>query len=213
MTRADEIRAAVEQLRTVRPDAVLAVGHASQTRIRLAAWAVEIAAGLHDRFGDQVSLTVGLLAYPHPGVGVAGETTRPGRSRRAALPPPDRFEVRMDQPTEVRSGYSFQGTMYVRNLRSEELRVLTNGRVTGVVVDPSSGEVVGGFAGAQAMVGIQMSIAPGEERSIPLLVGTASRVPGLGYAVPPGLWAIEMDLTLVEGGRFRTRRFPLTVTP
>ncbi len=119
----------------------------------------------------------------------------------------------MDQPTEVRSGYSFQGTMYVRNLRSEELRVLTNGRVTGVVVDPSSGEVVGGFAGAQAMVGIQMSIAPGEERSIPLLVGTASRVPGLGYAVPPGLWAIEMDLTLVEGGRFRTRRFPLTVTP
>jgi len=213
MTTAGEISAAIEQLRTVHPDAVLSVGHSSQTRIRLAAWAVEIAAGLHDRFGDQVSLTVGLLAYPHPAVGGVGEEARPVRSKRAALPAPDRFEVRMEQPTEVRSGYSFQGTIHVRNLRSEEIRVLTNGRVTGVVVDPSSGEVVGGFAGAQAMVGIQMPIAPREERPIPLLVGTASRVPRLGYAVPPGLWTIEMDLTLVEGGRFRTPRFPLTVTP
>jgi hypothetical protein len=212
MSTAGEIGAAIEQLRTIHPGALLSVDHASQRRIRLAPWAVEIAAELHNRFGDEVSLTVGLLAYPHPGVGGAGEATRPVRSKRDALPPPDRFEVRVDQPIEVRSGYSFGGAMHVRNLRAEELRLLTNGRVTGAVVDPSSGEVVGGFAGAQVMVGIQMSIPAGVERSIPLLVGTASRLPRLGYAVPPGPWAIEMDLTLVEGGRYRTPRFPLTVT-
>ncbi|MGZ0146694.1 hypothetical protein ACXJJ3_06455 [Kribbella sp. WER1] len=37
-------------------------------------------------------------------------------------------------------------------------------------------------------------------RSIPLLIGTASVVPELGYAVPPGEWGLEIVLAPEGGG-------------
>lgn len=89
--------------------------------------------------------------------------------------------------------------------------VATNGMVTARVVDPGTGEVVGGYAGAQTMPLVRFQAEPGQSVTIPLLVGTASSVPELGYAVPPGSWAIDAVLKL-EDGTYRTPRFPLTVT-
>jgi hypothetical protein len=51
---------------------------------------------------------------------------------------------------------------------------------------------------------------------IPLLVGTASSRPELGYAVPPGEWGIQVTLKLGQDPRSpllrRTPILPLTIT-
>jgi hypothetical protein len=53
-----------------------------------------------------------------------------------------------------------------------------------------------GFHGFQTLRRIVFRIAPGEVTRIPLLIGTASNTPELGYTVPPGTWAIQTTLTL-----------------
>jgi hypothetical protein len=73
----------------------------------------------------------------------------------------------------------------VRNLSGRVLPVATNGSLT-AVVDPKAGQVVGGFAEAQHMPLIMFRVAPGAAERTPLLIGTASFRPELGYTVPPG---------------------------
>lgn len=45
-----------------------------------------------------------------------------------------------------------------------------------------------------------------------MLVGTASDSAQLGYAVPPGEWAVRVTLELGDGRRVRTPMLPITVT-
>ena len=50
----------------------------------------------------------------------------------------------------------------------------------------------------------------------PLLIGTASSTPRLGYTIPPGHWGIQVTLTLGrpprDSPRRRTPVLPLTIT-
>jgi len=55
-----------------------------------------------------------------------------------------------------------------------------------VVADPQTGEAVGGFSGAQHLPLIIFRVAPGESGRVPLLIGTASFTPRLGYTAHPG---------------------------
>jgi hypothetical protein len=77
--------------------------------------------------------------------------------------------------------------------------------------------VVGGFAGFQALPLVIFRVAPGQTERIPLLIGTASSAPRLGYAIPPGAWGIQATLTLGPNPRDAPRRrtpvLPLTITP
>ena len=86
----------------------------------------------------------------------------------------------------------------------------------GRVVDPASGEVVGGFAGWQTLPLVTFRAAPGQTVPVPLLIGTASFTGRLGYAVPPGEWGLTATLNLTwAGGEAvlrRTEVLPLTVT-
>jgi hypothetical protein len=106
--------------------------------------------------------------------------------------------------------------LLVRNPASQVLSLATNGQVTAVVVDLETEHVVGGFAGAQTQPLVTFRIAPGASEQIPLLIGTASFAPVLGYAVPPGSWGIQVPLVLHGGMRAgeqrRTAVSPLTVT-
>ncbi|MGH2719381.1 MAG: hypothetical protein ACRDJU_12495 [Actinomycetota bacterium] len=52
----------------------------------------------------------------------------------------------------------------------------------------------------------------GETVAVPLLVGTASFDATLGYAVPPGRWAMDVVVDLGDRGRFRTPPLPVVVT-
>lgn len=99
---------------------------------------------------------------------------------------------------------------------SADLKIATNGHLTTAVVDPVTGEVIGGFAGAQIAPLITFQVPPGLTERIPMLTGTASFTPRLGYAVPPGSWGIQATLILGENPRDSPRRhtpaLPLTVT-
>jgi hypothetical protein len=185
--------------------------------IGLAAWAEAEAGALYRRFGDLVSLTVGALPYP-PGAPAGRPVPSPGR---AADPlGPDEADVELDGPAVVRSGHTLRHGLLVRNRSGAELAIATNGQVTAVIVDPGSGEVVGGFSGAQFLPLITFRVPPAGTERIPLLIGTASFTPRLGYAVPPGNWGLQATLDLVPAGsgpeaaerlRRRTPVLPLTI--
>jgi len=181
--------------------------------ITLAPWASATAEQLHRRFGGDVELTVGALPYP-PG--------RPPRWPRVTEPPaeilsPQQATVELDGPAVVRSGHTLRHGLLLRNQSGDELKIpTTNGQLTTTVVDPATGEVVGGFAGAQALPLITYRVAPGQTEPIPLLTGTASFIPRLGYAVPPGSWGTQATLMLGkeprDSPRWRTPVLPLTIT-
>ena len=75
---------------------------------------------------------------------------------------------------------------------------------------------MGGFSGFENRPLIMFKVAPAQTGRIPLLIGTASCAPRLGYAIPPGDWGIYATLTLGsplrDSPRRRTPVLPLTIT-
>jgi hypothetical protein len=173
--------------------------------IRLSAHAVDVAARLYERFGEYVELTVGALHYP------AGY--RSPVSSRPSHPELDPAELRveLDGPLSVGSGHTTRHGLLLTNLGDDAVTVRTNGQLTAQVADPTTGRAVGGYAGPQIAPLILFTAAPGETVRIPLLVGTASYDVELGYAVPPGRWAVVATLDLGDGRTLRTPPLPLTV--
>jgi hypothetical protein len=189
----------------------------------LAPWAAETARDLYEQFGDRVVLTVGALPYP-PGRAPAGPVG-PGLARSIPLLDPSEADVELDGPAVVRSGHMLRHGLLLSNRSGAQLEVATNGHVTAVVVDPASGEVVGGLPGPQTLALRMFRVAPSGTERIPLLIGTASLRPKLGYALPAGEWGLQAELTFgapsparfpSPGGERVQRRtpvLPLTVTP
>ena len=185
-------------------------------QVGLAPWAEVPARRLHERFGDLVDLMVGALPYP-PG-GTAQWLPPQPAGEPAALLDPAEADAGLDGPAVVSSGHTLQHGLLLRNHTPAELAIATNGRVTAVVVDPHSGEVVGGYAGFQTLPLVIFRVPPGGTERIPLLIGTASFTERLGYTVPPGSWGIQVPLRLAPGPDVRnqvprqTPVLPLTVT-
>ena len=75
---------------------------------------------------------------------------------------------------------------------------------------------MGGFAGLQNLPLIIFRVAPGQAERVPLLIGTASCTPRLGYTIPAGDWGIQATLTLGphprDSPRRRTPILPLSIT-
>ena len=223
MTAWEELRLTLARLLEDRPGAVTSSpdlgegdGGPLPYPIRLAPWAEAEARELHGRFGEQVDLTVGALPYP------------PGRASRgprlsgepAALLDPAEAGAELDGPAVVRSGHTLDHGLLVHDRSGAGLAVATNGRITARVVDPATGDMVGGFAGAQTLPGVTFRVPPGGTERIPLLIGTASTNERLGYTVPPGDWGIQATLSFFAGPEppFRLERgqqltpvLPLTV--
>ena len=183
----DELKAVLARLRDEQPGALMLYpmpevdeGRQPPFVIRLAPWAAATAAELHQRFGDDVELTVGALAYP-PG----RQPPRPPAGPAPDLLDPHEIAAELDGPAVVGSGHNLMHGLLLRNRTGRELQIATNGQVTATVVDPHTGEVAGGFSGMQNLPLIMFNVAPGQTRRIPLLIGTASRTPRLGYAIPP----------------------------
>ncbi len=178
-------------------------------RIQLEPWAVEVAADLQARFGADVELTVGVLRYPQ-------RTLVGGPAGWPPAPPPEadpaEIEIALDGPLRIRSGHLARRGLLVGNHGARELRIDTSGELIPAVVDPVSGQQAGGYWGAVPAMLMTFTVAPGATERIPLLVGTASFVPELGYAVPPGEWGIQAELAPAAGAAVRTQVLPLTVT-
>ena len=215
----DELKVVLGRLRDEQPDALMQYptpeadeGRQPPFTIRLAPWAAATAEELHQQFGDDIELTVGALPYP-PG----RQPPRPPAP--GPLPDvldPDEIAAELDGPAVVGSGHTLRHGLLLRNRTGGELQIATNGQVTATVVDPHTGEVAGGFSGMQNRPLIMFNVAPGQTGRIPLLIGTASCTPRLGYAIPPGDWGIYATLTLGsplrDSSRRRTPVLPLTIT-
>jgi len=219
MTAWDELKAVLVRLRDDQPGVLMQYpmpevdeGRVPPFAIGLAPWAATTAEELHRQFAGDVELTVGALPYP-PG-------RQPGPPT-ATAPLPDLLDHRqvtaeLDGPAVVRSGHTLRHGLLLRNLTGHQLQIATNGQVTGIVVDPQTGEIVGGYSGMQHLPLIFFRVATGTTERIPLLIGTASFTPELGYTVPPGSWGIQVRLDLAPDLLTRHRRLtpvlPLTVT-
>lgn len=183
-------------------------GGVFRVRVDLRAYAEDDARQLVERYGDAVEVRVGSLRYPpDPGEGRPAPVT----SREPLLD--EDVEVRLARPLVVRSGYDLHSELFVINRSTAPLVIENNGTQFGRVLDPATGEVVGGFSGARILPLVRFTASPGESVTVPLVVGTASFKRSLGYAVPPGDWAVEVTLDLGTNRRRRAPLLPLRITP
>jgi hypothetical protein len=191
------------------PDAGETDGACPPFEVGLAAWATWQAERLHAAFGADIRLTVGALRYPDPTA--APPARRLGRPRPHALDP-GVATVALDEPLVVPSGRSARPALLVTNAGSDDLVLETGHDLAADVIDPASGTVVGGYSGPELAVRRTDRIRPGATLRLPLLVGTDSYLPDLGYAIPPGRWGIQAPLALGQpGGPVCTPVLPLTV--
>lgn len=143
-----------------------------------------------DRFSSQRFPPVLLEASDHP-------------------PLPDGVTLSLTDGFTVGSGTRGHTTLTVRNDTAEEVAASTNGGLCPTVVDPVTAQPVGGYEGALTLMLKIFTIAPGDSCEIPVLVGTASLRPDLGWAVPPGRWALAFGLLV--GDVHCVRLLPLDV--
>jgi hypothetical protein len=215
----DDLKVVLIRLRDQQPGTLLGYpmpevdeGRHAPFTIQLAAWATATAEELHQQFGGNVDLTVGALPYP-PG---RQPPHRPAPGQHPDLLDPQEITAELDGPAVVRSGETLRHGLLLRNLTGHELQIATNGEVTAAIVDPQTSEVVGGSSGFQTLALIVFRVPAGQTERIPLLIGTASITPQLGYTVPAGEWGIQATLTLGrhprDSPRRRTPVLPLTIT-
>ena len=181
--------------------------------IRLAPWGEEIAEDLRSRFGEKVVTMVGFLPLPKQDRRI--DQWFPPRPQQVR---PDRFadeEAAFELAEEVvlHSGGFVTVPLLVTNKTNIEWMIYTNGNLTASVIDPVTEEIVGTYSGAQTMPLVRFRIAPGDTVPVPLLVGTASVVPELGYSVPPGRWAVEAVIKIHEQSDRRTPPLGITIDP
>lgn len=190
------------------PDPRAVPRHPPPYTVTLEAWADGIAGDLHRRFGDEVELTVGYLSFPNCQLRLPASTFPKPRPEVG----PQEVAAALESPLTVPSGRSVRGALLLHNLTEQSIVLRNNGNLTAVVLDPRRGDIVGGFSGAQHLVGYRFEIAPGGSQSVPLLVGTASLEPRLGYAIPPGDWEFRAPLDIEDGRALWTPPLELTVT-
>lgn len=173
------------------PDLSGASPQRTPVAIELAAWATDIAADLHARFADQLRLTVGAMSYPDGAMVRRAEAFAPPLTPAAE----HGLRVALAVPVHVQSGHSMKAVVQVTSMAAAGGELHTNGHLSAVVID--SGErVVGAYVGAQHMPLVRFRLPPAEPVEVPLLIGTASLAPELGYAVPPGEWRLWVELPL-----------------
>jgi hypothetical protein len=191
------------------PDPGGADGGGPPFDVGLAAWATGEAERLHVAFGADVQLTVGALRYPdQTGPNPAGTL---GRPRPPALDP-GTATVALDGTLVVPSGRTARSALLVTNAGSHDLILGTGHDMPADVIDPASGAVVGGYSGSALAVGRTDRIRPGATLRLPVLVGTDSYIPELGYAIPPGRWGVQALLMIGPAhGAVATPVLPLTV--
>ncbi|HEU5043505.1 MAG TPA: hypothetical protein VFT75_05165 [Nocardioidaceae bacterium] len=208
-----ELRVDLRRISEETPDALLGYPDPSSDRpetgtfaIHLASWASDIAATLHEKYGETVDLEVGAIRFP-------GRDFDAGPLRTLPETPADSLGLSVEAitPLSVRSGRSAISRVRVVNHSQEKKVLSTNGQLQSAVVD-DAGAVVGRYVGAQNLPFVGFAVEAGSGTEVPVLVGTDSVVPRLGYAVPPGPWHLVVLLD-VDGERTASAPVPLTVTP
>jgi hypothetical protein len=196
--RVRELKQALGHLKDTSPGAFVSSSLPSASRpaeVDLQAWALDIAADLHTRFGEHVVLRVGAFGYPgmgHP----AGHLPRYLRSPASAL----NLRVVWDQPVVVVTGHDVLVPTTVCNLGDQAVSLSVGEFLTAWPID-ETGAHVGALVGMIHDIGRVLTVAPGGETVVPAVLSTASSRPELGYALPPGDWraVVELESTGPDG--------------
>jgi len=158
----------------------------------------QLAASLHETFGDALILSVGGFPYPMGRPLTFIEELMKNRQMVAVPEPPTipDLEARLILPDSIiASGSRFDAEVTVTNVGSTPLE-FTRGAPTVSILDPASHEVVGGFQGWVTAAGKHLLLAPGESSTLKALTGTASNRRELGYVLPPGRYLARASLQL-----------------
>ncbi len=113
----------------------------------------------------------------------------------------------------MQTGQSVRGSLRIHKLGEHTVTWHNNRNLTVVIVDPDQGDVVGSFSGMQHFRGYRFEILLGAPQSVPLLMGTASLVAQLGYAISPGDWAFRAPLNVEDGRELWTPALEFAVIP
>jgi hypothetical protein len=177
--------------------------------IHFAAWAAAVAQGLHERFGSDVDLAVGLLRFP------SREPLQPGVAPEVSPVAAEGIEVSADHALQVRSGYRLDAAVTVRNHSDSPLHLIHHGgdhSLYGIIVDSDTGEVANGHMGWAPLIDTKSYIPADGDLSITLRAYTDSRVARFGYALPPGTWQLRARLNTTDGRHLYSEALPLTIT-
>jgi hypothetical protein len=209
----ESLRADLRRLLEESPDALVAFPDPGSQRyeqrihIKLAAWATDIAATLNARYGDLVDLRVGAMTFPARQLWVSEYV----RQLHGAPAEPAGIDVEPQSPLTIHTGRSTHREVLVTNRTAREQVLLTNGALTSAVTD-NSGTVVGLYVGPHTLARVGFAIEPHQSRPVSVLIGTASVVPDLGYAVPPGQWRLVIELQ-TDNGNMVAAPLEITITP
>jgi hypothetical protein len=151
-----------------------------------------IAAELYERYGDVLDIRVGAMPYPLPDGGAASEACG-----TVPEPPADQagLAISLDALTadpRVEGGATTQ--VRIVNETSAAVGFGSGQPLTAVMVRPGSSQIIGVYTGAIAGTGLTVSLQPGEETSIQVLVSAASCDPSLGYVLPAGDYEVVVTI-------------------
>jgi hypothetical protein len=165
-------------------------------RVTLRADQETLASELAARYGSAVELQVGAFSFPD--------------RRRSHPQPPVRptleewtfdgleTSVEVDQMV-LEAGDDGHGRLVLRNSSSERIGPLGSGQPLRGSLLNASFEVIGGYSGWIAGTGLIIDLAPGRSASIPVIYGTASAREDLGYAIPPGMYWLRVQMRFRHG--------------
>jgi hypothetical protein len=172
----------------------------------LAGSAVELAALLHERFGDTVEIEVAGFTFPldpH-----APRRQLPGGVTSTAELPGAQLTVDLETD-HVISGGRFQGLLWLDNTSSQDITLSTDSSLAGVLLD-TSGAALATSGGVTAGTGRLITLRPGERTSIPFHAGMNSLDPAIGTVLPAGDYDLIVPVP-IAGGRPRRQLVSPTV--
>jgi hypothetical protein len=151
-------------------------------------------------YGDVLHIiAIGFLSYPDKTVARPCQSLLATKIDTSAL----RATLVLETAT-VASGKDFEGSVVIRNSGTEPVELNSGNPATAVIYRAGTNELVGGYAAGGEGTGLGATLAPGEEITADMVSGTASCVPELGYALPPGAYdaraVVEQYQPLPAGG-------------
>jgi hypothetical protein len=173
----------------------------------MAAWATDIAAMLNAKYGSLVDLRVGAMTFPTRQLWV----TEYAHQLQGSPADAAGLVVESLSPLTVRTGRFTHQDVLVTNRAAHRHVLATGGDLLSVVTD-TSGSVVGRYVGPHNAKRVEFWIETHQSRPVPVLIGTASVVPDLGYAVPPGQWWLVIVLQ-TDRGVMLSAPLEITITP
>jgi hypothetical protein len=119
--------------------------------------------------------------------------------------------VEPPSPLTVRTGRFTHQDVLVTSRAANRHALATAGDLLAAVAD-SAGSVVGVHVGPHNAARVELWIEPHQISPLPVLIGTASVVPDLGYAVPLGQWHLVIALH-TNNGVMLSAPLEITITP